>query len=271
MLRPDQPTVAHRAIGILDSGWGGLSIWQSIIEALPHESTCYIGDHRFIPYGNKPPAVIQSRVFELLKFFVSKRVKLAIIACNTATVAGIEAYRTHFPTLPIIGVVPVVKTAAEVTKARKFLVLSTPYTAASHYQKNLIQEFASDCQVYNIGSSRLVQLIERGKIQGKAITKELTKTLHPYVAKRIDVIALGCTHYPFVRQAIRAIVGKNVQILDSGGAVARQTQRVLFANHALSTDSKPTYTFFTTGETNKTQNVARLLLGRAIRVYHAAV
>jgi len=105
-------------IGIIDSGSGGLSIWKEITRLLPGESTVYIGDHANLPYSDKSTEFIRHRVFKLIQLLITLRVKLIVIACNTATVAGIDWYREQFPDIPIIGVVPVIKTAAEVSKTK---------------------------------------------------------------------------------------------------------------------------------------------------------
>jgi len=134
-------------IGIIDSGSGGLSIWKEITLLLPGESTVYIGDHAHLPYSEKTTEFIRNRVFKLIQYLVTIRAKLVVIACNTATVAGIDWYREQFPDIPIIGVVPVIKTAVEVTKTKHIAVLSTVYTANSSYQQKLISIYASKCRV----------------------------------------------------------------------------------------------------------------------------
>ena len=126
-------------IGIFDSGSGGLSIYQSVAALLPRESVVYLGDHAYLPYGDKSTDFIKKRGVQCIDFLVSQKAKLIVVACNTATVAGIEYFRTVFPDIPIVGVVPVVKTAAAVSETKYFVVLSTPFTAGSTYQKELIR------------------------------------------------------------------------------------------------------------------------------------
>ena len=251
-------------IGIMDSGLGGLTIWRAISRLLPSESTIYVGDHQFLPYSRKSTPVIRGRVKLVLDYFRKRKVKLAVIACNTATVVGIDYYRRLFPGLPIVGVVPVVKTAASVTQKKRFAVLSTALTARSSYQKKLIGSFARDCTVYNVGCTNLVSLIEEGRISGKQIQRELTKILTPLLADGVDVVALGCTHYPFLQNEIRAIVGDKVKILDSGGAVARHVYRILDKNKALALAGRGRHEFYTTGEAAAKTDVASRLLGRKI-------
>lgn len=258
-------------IGILDSGFGGLSVYQSITTLLPRESTIYIGDHAHIPYSEKTPEHIHARVSILMTHLLSKNVKLIVVACNTATVAGIDIYRKSFPGVPIIGVVPVIKTAAEISRKKSFIVLSTNFTAASAYQKNLIQSFASDCIVYNIGGHNLVDLVEQGIVEGPRIMESLHEILPPSLIKDIDVIALGCTHYPFLEKTIRAIVGDAIKILDSGGAVARQTQRILAHNSITAENQIPSHEFYSTKNDPHLSEVASQLLKQPIEVHYANI
>lgn len=258
-------------IGILDSGFGGLSIYRSITTLLPHESTVYIGDHAHIPYSEKPPEYIHHRVITLIQFLLTKKVKLVVVACNTATVAGIDIYREDFPTLPIIGVVPVVKTAAEVSRKKSFAVLSTNFTASSKYQKKLIRTFASECRVFNLGGHSLVDFVERGITDGNQVKREIRNILTPSIIKNIDVIALGCTHYPFLETAIRSIIPTHIQILDSGGAVARQVQRIIAHNDIASTSRTPSHRFYSTENSNTLSRIASKLLNEKVHVQYAGI
>lgn len=257
-------------IGILDSGLGGLTIWREIRRALPRESTIYIGDHAYQPYGAHAAREIRLRVRRLIAFLLGKGAKLIVIACNTATVAGIDQYRAWFPNVPIVGVVPVVKTAAAMTKTKHIAVLSTPYTAASRYQKQLIKTFASGCNVENIGVPELVPLIEEGGSDGK-MSVFLHQFLNSQKLNGVDVIALGCTHYPFIRPKIEEIVGSAVAIIDSGGAVARHAARILDTNKLRAAAGKPYTVFYTTGDANKVSRVAMKLTGERITFTYGRV
>ena len=258
-------------IGIVDSGFGGLSVYQSITALLPHESTVYIGDHAYLPYGEKSVHVIQQRMLALIRFLIRQDVKLVVVACNTGTVAGIELYRTTFPHVPIVGVVPVIKTAAAISKRKRFAVLSTKFTAGSANQKYLIEEFANGCTVHNLGCPNLVALVEEGIVNGPKVEKELRRILTPEILGDIDVIALGCTHYPFLTVAIRAIVGNNTVVLDSGGAVSRQVARILDHNGMKARNKKPIHTFYSTGSGQDYSPVASLLLRQTVHVDYADV
>lgn len=236
----------NRPIGVFDSGSGGLSILESVRELLPNETYIYLGDHANIPYGNKPTEFIRERTVRAIHFFVSRHAKLVVIACNTSTIAGIDWYRSQFPDVPIVGVVPVIKTAASISKTKHIIVLSTEYTAKSEYQKNLITQFADGCDVTSLGSSLLVPLIEQGKLDSEEIRTELGNLLTHYKSGVHDVIVLGCTHYPFLKPLLRAMIDTDTQVLDSGGAVARQVQRILSDRSEVSQSAEATVEYFTT-------------------------
>lgn len=257
-------------IGILDSGIGGLTIWREIRRQLPRESTIYIGDHLYQPFGGKSISVIRQRVKRLIAFLIKAKAKIIIIACNTGTVAGIDLYRRWYPTIPIIGVVPVVKTAVSLTKTKHIAVLSTINTAASSYQKRLIRTFADGCLVENIGVPDLVPLIEEGVI-GEQVERLLRQFINSEKMSDVDVVALGCTHYPFIAHKISEIVGNEVAIIDSGGAVARQTVRILDTNRLRALGQKPYTVFYTTGNSSHVSRVATKLLGAKVRFEYARV
>lgn len=252
-------------IGVMDSGLGGLSIWKGLRSLLPHESLLYVGDHAYLPYGEKKTEIIRRRVVAILDFFSKEGCKLVVLACNTATVAGIEEYRKSHKQFPIIGVVPVIKTAAEVSKTRRFAVLSTESTARSKYQKDLIRRFASDCNVFNVGCPNLVTTVERGKTNTRSIRQELEEILLPLTRRGIDVLALGCTHYFFLREIISDIVGPRVSVLDSSGAVARHVHSILQKNMILSDGNSPSYRFLTTGSAPAVSPIASILLDETVR------
>ena len=258
-------------IGIIDSGLGGLTVWRSIRSLLPHESTIFIGDHKFVPYGKKSKAVIRKRVLKILSYLYVRGAKLIVIACNTATVAGIEWYRSEMPNIPIIGVVPVIKTAAEVSKSKKFVVISTPFTTRSKYQKDLIKKFAPHARVFALSTPKLVELVEDGNITGPKANKILKSILDPFVKKGIDVVVLGSTHFAFLKESIRAIVGDGAAVLDSGGAVARQVKRVLETRGELAGVSDATTVFYTTGNPKIVSAASKRLMGSELVFSYANI
>ncbi len=246
----------NRPIGILDSGIGGLTVLKEIAKELPQESLIYIGDSLNTPYGNRSSVEIYNLSKKLVNFLLQKKVKLIVVACNTITVNSINALRADFPDIPFVGTVPVVKTAAAVTKNKKIGILSTTQTATSEYQKKLIKTFTNGHKVINLGTDKLVPLIEQGELTGKNIEVELLKILSIFKQEDIDTIALGCTHFAFLRTRIKRILGPKVQILDSGPAIARQVRRILQNNEALSATKSPVHSFYITSNPESAQKTA---------------
>lgn len=251
----------NQPIGVLDSGVGGLSIWEELVLQLPCESTIYIADSLNCPYGNKTREEIYKLTSHMVKFLIKNKVKLIVLACNTITVSCLDRLRKDFPGLPIVGTVPVVKTVAERTRNKKIGIFSTNATARSSYQKNLIKKFANDCQVLNIGTNKLVPLIEAGEMESWKLQTLLEKTLKPFIEEGIDTLALGCSHFPFLRESIQEVLGKEVLILDSGGAIARQVRRILTNNDELALTKGPLYKFYTTGDAIQFTSLAKKLIG----------
>lgn len=256
--------MTNKPIGILDSGIGGLSVYKEIVALLPHEPVVYIGDNAQAPYGVLPAEDIYERSVELMSFLLEKDVKLIVVACNTITVCCIEKLRNTFPHVPIIGTVPVVKTAAAVTRNNKIGILSTTRTAESAYQHELIRKFTSDKTVINLGTDELVPLIEQEILEGTQLEEVLKGVLTDFQKAHIDTLALGCTHYPFIENEMQKVLGDSVQILDSGEAIARQVQRVLEGNNSLADIKIPSQSFYTTGEASRFDRIAKKFLGATI-------
>lgn len=248
----------NRPIGIFDAGVGGLSILLEIKKLLPNEKLIFVADQFYLPYGGKTKEELIDRVSKIIEYFKTQNVKAVVFACNTATVFTIAEMREKFH-IPIVGTVPVIKTLSKISKTRNAAVLSTPGTAKSSYLDDLIKTFAPDMEITNISGSNLAELVEEGDLESPQIKNILETKLLPLAEKNVDAIALGCTHYPFLRSMIEQIVGPSVAIVDSGGAVARRLQQILTNNSTLSSQ-KIEDEYFTTGDENKFQSVAEKLM-----------
>lgn len=251
----------NQPIGILDSGVGGFSIWREIVKELPNESTIYLADSINCPYGNKREEEIYFLARRLVSFLIEKKVKVIVLACNTITVSCIDKLRAEFKSLPFVGLVPAVKTAGEITRSKRIGILSTPITAESDYQKQLIDRFAKDCLVINIGTEELVPYIERGNTDSKNLKKTMKKILNEFIVKDADVIALGCSHFPFLKEQMQKILGRSILVIDSGVAIARQVRRVLTNNKTLSPSSSSSDVFYTTGNVKEFTQASKKLVG----------
>lgn len=256
----------NNPIGVLDSGVGGLSVLSEIFNLLPNENLIYVADQAYMPYGVKSSSELISRVEKIIRFLIGKNVKAVIIACNTATVYTVSEMRQRFA-FPILGVVPVVKTIAGKSKTGKIAVFSTPATNKSKYLDELILQFASDKTVFRVGESHLEDLIELGQVDSPEVNRILVKELKPLLKNHVDAIALGCTHYPFVRRKIQEFVGKSVFVADSGGAVARRLEYIL-AHENLRSDTKSEDLYYTTGDRKKFEEVVQKLLDKKITGEH---
>jgi len=250
----------NNPIGILDSGLGGLTVLKEIGVQLPNESTVYIGDSQNAPYGSKTKEEIYQLAKRLVEFLLENQVKLIVVACNTITVSCISALRDAYPTIPIVGTVPVIKTAGTLTKNRRIGILSTTRTATSAYQKQLIEQFASDCQVISHGTDLLVPLIEKGETKSEKMIHVLERELAIFQKGNVDVLVLGSTHFPFLRDQIQEMLGPKVSVIDSGTAIARRVKWILENNNIVTTRPAPEYLFYTTGNTE----IAKKLLAGTI-------
>lgn len=249
----------NNPIGIVDSGIGGLSVWQEIVKLLPKESIIYLADSKYLPYGEKSEAEIYTLSKRLIQFLIKQQVKLVVIACNTITVSALEDLRKDFPGLPIIGTVPVIKAALRQSQGKppRIGILSTKRTAESIYLQNLIDEFAQDAHVVNLGTDKLVSMVESGAVDMDVLKEEL----QPFQKGGIDTLALGCTHFPFLKEQMQEILGKDVHILDSGEAIARQVKRILESEKEISDKGEGEHTFYTTGEEKQFAKQIQRLVG----------
>jgi len=258
----------NNPIGILDSGSGGLTVCKEVVRVLPDESVVYIADSKNIPYGEKSSEEIFVLAKNLIKFLLSKRAKIIVIACNTITVSCLDDLRKEFSDIPIVGTVPVIKKAAEITKNKRVGIFSTTKTAESNYQKVLIQRFAQDCTITTVGSDEIVPLIEAGKAQGQDMKNVLERVLTPFKDAEIDTLCLGCTHFPIIENDIQEILGKEVILLEPSSAIARHTKKILMHNNEISDELNKKYTFYTTGDSRQFETVAKSLLQDTIRAEH---
>jgi glutamate racemase len=252
-----------RPIGIFDSGVGGLSILRDVQKLLPLENFIFVADQTNVPYGGKTQKQLQSYTDKIMAFLAQKQVKAVIVACNTATVYAIDFLREKYK-MPIVGTVPVIKTISKLSKTKKTAVFSTPATAKSKYLKNLINKFAPNVTVYKVGGTGLEELVETGDLENKEIDQILHHSLEPLLKKNVDAIALGCTHYPFLRDKIEKIVGKNVRVVDSGGAVARRVKEILTKNKILGNERTEDF-YYTTGDRQRFKNALKSLLQESPR------
>lgn len=250
----------------MDSGVGGISVLKHIHALLPHENLLYVADSKYAPYGNKTPAEITARCFAVADFLIAQNVKALVVACNTATAAAIDAMREKYP-LPIIGMEPAVKPAAEASKNGVVGVLATVGTLKSAQFAALLESYGRNVKVVTQACVGLVECVERGELESTETKALIRQYCAPLLADGADTIVLGCTHYPFVKDAIREIVGGKISLIDTGAAVAKQLKRQLEENGFLSTSSQPASTqFWTNSEADNAEQVIEALWGESAEV-----
>lgn len=240
----------NKPIGIFDSGVGGTSIWREITKLLPYENTIYLADSKHAPYGVKSKEDIVQLSIKNTEILLEKGAKIIVVACNTATTNAITYLRQNY-TAPFIGIEPAIKPAALQTQTKRVGVLATKGTLASTLFHNTSKIHASGIIIIEQEGKGLVELIEAGKQQSQETEALLREFMQPMLRVGIDCLVLGCTHYSYIIPALKKIIPPNVLIIDSGYAVAKQTQNVLEKNNLLNTKNRLSkHLFYSNGDEN---------------------
>lgn len=209
-------------IGIFDSGVGGLSVLRALRAQRPDIPLLYFADSGHAPYGERDVAHVVNRSLRITRYLVEQGASLVVVACNTATAAAIEAVRAQYPNLALVGVEPGVKPAAEQSPSQRIGVMATPTTLASPRFATLVARHAPGCHVVPMPCPGLAAAIEGGEAGSSTALALLDGFCGRLLAEQVDTVVLGCTHYPFLVDAIAARLGPGVNILDTASAVARQ-------------------------------------------------
>lgn len=237
-------------IGIFDSGVGGLSVYLEIKKLLPNQSFYYLADGKNAPYGTKTPTQIKKFTLNALSFLRDRGVELIVIACNTATVSGIDYYRKRIKT-PLVGLVPAIKPASENPKSKVICLLTTDLTKKSRYQQKLIHQFAKNKKVIQVSDSQLVNFVEDGDFSSTKFRQKIKQLIDKLENNNVDSLVFGCTHFVFLKKYLN----KNLFFYDSGEAVAKRTKRLV-----KNTKQPPMNDIFaTTGDPNQFSKVSKII------------
>jgi glutamate racemase len=236
----------NKPIGIFDSGIGGTSIWAAIHQLLPNEKTIYLADSKNAPYGQKSKAEIVDLSIKNTDFLLKMDCKLIVVACNTATTNAIQELRSKY-SIPFIGIEPAIKPAATNSKTQRIGILATQGTLNSELFNKTAEMYHNTKIIEQVGHG-LVQLIESGNINSPEMTQLLHSYLEPMIEANIDYLVLGCSHYPYLIPQIKKILPPDIQIIDSGEAVAKQTQNVLKEKVGLASIEKREPVFYTNSD-----------------------
>ncbi len=236
----------NNPIGLFDSGIGGTSIWKEIHNLLPNEHTIYLADSKNAPYGEKSKAEIVELCFKNTEFLLNRQCKMIVVACNTATTNAIKELRERFD-IPFIGIEPAIKPAVIASQTQTIGILATKGTINSALFSETVGRYPETKIIEQIGHG-LVTLIERGKIHSDEMTLLLNQYLQPMLDENIDILVLGCSHYPYLIPQIRKILPPAITIIDSGEAVAKQTFSVLQNNVGFSSGQQTVAEFYTNAD-----------------------
>lgn len=254
----------NAAIGVYDSGFGGLSVWRELRRALPEESLIYLGDGKNCPYGGRSREEITRFAEEAVEVLVEKGVKMIVVGCNTATTAAVEHLRNRWPSIPIVGLEPAVKPASLSTRTGRIAVLATEHSLASDMFLRTTARYAEGVDVVKVVGRDFVELVEQDAEDTERAREAVRMVVEPLIDMGVDRIVLGCTHYPFlIPQIERVIAGHDILIVDSGEAVARRVKWLLdrYELHAEAAHT-PIYEFMTFADEVYRQRLERKALGR---------
>ena len=248
------------AIGVFDSGVGGLSVLRAIRAALPAEDLVYVADSGHAPYGDKPESFITQRTLTVGHWLAAAGVKAITVACNTATVVAIRHLRdqTH---LPVVAIEPAIKPAANTTRSGVVGVLATTQTLQSESVARLCQEHGAGKRILLQACPGWVEVVEQADLQSRQTEALLRQFVEPLIKEGVDTLVLGCTHYPFLRETLQNIVGDEVVLIDPADAVATELARRLGDTRRMDKKHLGSTQFFTTGEVLHVQKVVSLLWG----------
>lgn len=278
-MRQDDVVDAGAPVGVFDSGVGGLTILTELLRELPGERFVYFGDTANCPYGVRTVEEIQQLAAAATRFLLEQRAKIIVVACNTASVSAVDYLRATFRPLEFVVVVPAVKPAAARTRIKRIGVAATEASARGDYLQSLIQKVANGVDVLAVGCPRLVELAEAGQLDGPETEAAVREYVEPMLAKGIDELVLGCTHFPAMRAVFERVVGPDIGIIDSGEAIARRTRYILTRDELLAGgDAGPARAprlleardeLWCSGDAQRFSEVASAILRQPVRARHA--
>lgn len=252
-------------VGIFDSGIGGLSVLRSLRQLLPGCALSYLADNRYLPYGDRSADWLTARALQLTEYLLAQGAGLILVACNTATTHTIAALRARWPNVPFVGVEPGIKPAVLRSRAGRIAVMATPATLRSARLQRLIDLHAGGCAVRLLPCTDLAQAIEQA--DDARLSCAVESACAQARAEAVDVVVLGCTHYPLVADRLAAALGPGIYLLDTGEAVARRVQSVL-GTAAASGKARGALTAIATGDTQPLDLALERWLHEPLRATH---
>ncbi len=264
MIKPSLANLdlRNRPIGVFDSGLGGLTVVNQLMHYLPQESIVYFGDTARVPYGTKSPETIRKFAVQITRFLESQGVKLIVVACNTVSSVAMENVLEH-SSVPVIGVIqPGARAALVKSKNRRIGVIGTSATISAGKYKSVLSSMAPEVAVFSQACPLFVPLVEEGWIDSEVTAMVARIYLEPLIRHSIDTLILGCTHYPIIKETIKKIVDKDIEIVDSAIQTALDVQEVLSLKNLLNdSGTPPEHLFYVSDYPQKFEDIACRLLG----------
>ncbi|AXI09616.1 glutamate racemase [Oceanobacillus sp. 143] len=249
----------NQAIGVIDSGVGGLTVAHELMRQLPKEKLIYLGDTARCPYGPRSKEEVQQFTWEMVEFLLSKNIKMLVIACNTATAFTLKDLQEKLD-IPVIGVIqPGARAAIKVTNNTHIGVIGTEGTIKSKAYKEALQKINEGIHVYPLACPLFVPLVEKGITAGPEAQEVVAKSLASMKQfKQMDTLILGCTHYPLLKDTIQHVIGEQVTIISSSEETARETSTILDVHYLLNKEDQiPVHQIYTTGELAMFNKIAK--------------
>lgn len=257
---------SKRPIGVFDSGLGGLTVVKELIRQLPNERIVYFGDTARVPYGTKSADTIIRYSREIVRALLEYKVKMVVVACNTASSLALDVIKKEFD-VPIIGVIePGAKKAAQVTRNKKIGIIATSSTVKSGKYAMKIVQLDGHITVTSQACPLFVPLVEEGWFEHQVTFQVARQYLKDMKKKNIDTLILGCTHYPLLKGVLRQVMGPKVQLVDSAKEVALQVKELLTKEKCLAARLGPgQHMFIVTDEPKQFQSLALRFLGEGVK------
>ena len=229
----------NKAIGVFDSGLGGVSVLKELVKTMPNEKFLYYGDSANAPYGIKTKEEITERCVDIIEFFLSKGVKAIVIACNTATSAAANILREKYSDLPIIGMEPALKVAAEGKANNTIVVMATPLTLKETKFNDLMARYSDDNTVIKMPCPELVNIVENDLLDNEKVVENQLRTYYKNLdMSKINSVVLGCTHFVFYKDYMEKILNHNINIVDGNLGTTNHLKEVLREKDELRDDNE---------------------------------
>ena len=226
-------------VAVFDSGVGGISVLRELVRLMPCERFYFLGDSIHAPYGTRSVEEVRELTLTNIRHMADKGIKGIVVACNTATSAAIAALREIYTDIPVVGIEPALKPAVTGSGHARVLVLATPMTVRSEKFRSLLDRYRDQGDIIPVGCPGLMEFVEAGILSGPEPEQYLRALLAPCMREPVDAVVLGCTHYPFLKESIRRVLGEGPRIIDGSAGTARELQRRLREMDLLTDRNEP--------------------------------